>query len=60
MQKSGLPTGPNADGTPNLGLQAIYSQLKGADRENKENGTLAAQVRIPVPPYIFKIEGKSV
>lgn len=60
MQKSGLPTGPNADGTPNLGLQAIYAQLKGSDRENKENGTLAAQVRLPIPPYIFKVDGKSV
>jgi hypothetical protein len=58
MQQLGLPTGPLPDGSPNLGLQAIYSQMKGADTEQKENGKLELSVRTPFGT--FKGNGKSV
>jgi hypothetical protein len=58
MQQLGLPTGPLPDGSPNLGLQAIYSQMKGADTEQKENGKLELSVKTPFGT--FKGNGKSV
>jgi hypothetical protein len=58
LQKLGIPTGPLPDGTPNLGLQAMYSQLKGADLEQKENGKL--DVGLVTPFGTFKGVGKSV
>ena len=36
-QKIGLPTGPMPDGTPNLGLAALFSQLKANKKEEDEN-----------------------
>lgn len=45
MQKLGLPTGPNKDGTPNLALQAIFSQLTGQKKDQDQNG----KVEIHVP-----------
>jgi hypothetical protein len=44
MQKLGLPTGPNRDGSANLGLQAQFSQLKGAKKDQDENGKIEAYV----------------
>jgi hypothetical protein len=58
MQQLGLPTGPLPDGSPNLGLQAVYSQLKGADTEQKENGKL--ELTVTTPFGVFKGNGKSV
>jgi hypothetical protein len=58
LQKLGLPTGPLPDGSPNLGLQSMYSQLKGADLEQKENGKL--EVGLVTPFGTFKGVGKSV
>jgi hypothetical protein len=58
MQQLGLPTGPLPDGSPNLGLQAIYSQMKGADTEQKENGKL--ELTVTTPFGVFKGNGKSV
>ena len=58
MQQLGLPTGPVPDGSPNLGLQAIYSQMKGADTEQKENGKL--ELSVTTPFGVFKGNGKSV
>jgi hypothetical protein len=58
MQQLGLPTGPLPDGSPNLGLQAMYSQLKGADTEQKENGKL--ELSVVTPFGVFKGNGKSV
>lgn len=62
MQQLGLPTGPNLDGSPNLGLQQMYAQFKGADNENKVNGKVEATFTIDAPPLLqgFKITGKSV
>jgi len=45
MQKLGLPTGPNKDGSPNLGLQAMFSQLAGQKKDQDQNG----KVEIHVP-----------
>jgi len=60
LQKIGLPTGPNPDGTPNLALQEIYSVIKATDSENKENGFVNAAVKLP-PPYSFiTVAGKSL
>jgi hypothetical protein len=36
-QKIGLPTGPMPDGSPNLGLAAIFAQLTGNKKEEDEN-----------------------
>jgi len=38
MQKLGLPTGPNADGTPNLGLLQTYATISGMKKDQFENG----------------------
>ena len=45
MQKLGLPTGPNKDGSPNLALQAVFSQLVGQKKDQDQNG----KVEIHVP-----------
>jgi hypothetical protein len=58
LQKLGLPTGPLPDGSPNLGLQAIYSQLKGGDLEQKENGK--SEIIVKTPFGAFLGNGKSV
>jgi hypothetical protein len=36
-QKIGLPTGPMPDGSPNLGLASLFSQLKANKKEEDEN-----------------------
>lgn len=38
LQKSGIPTGDLPDGSPNLMLQAAFSQIKGQFKEMQENG----------------------
>ncbi len=58
MQRLGLPTGPNLDGTPNLGLQSMFAQMKAIDRENKENGKLEGMVITSTGPK--KLYGKPV
>jgi hypothetical protein len=62
MQGLGLPTGPNPDGSPNLGIQSMYALLKGADNEMKVNGKVQATFTIDAPPLLqgFKITGKVV
>lgn len=46
LQKLGLPTGPLPDGSPNLGLVAEYSSLKGQANELWAN----AKTEIIIPP----------
>lgn len=41
-QKLGLPTGPMPDGSANLGLVSVFGQLKGAKKEDDENGKVEA------------------
>lgn len=40
MQKLGIPTGPMPDGSPNLGMAAMFSGMKGQDSEEASNGKL--------------------
>ena len=60
MQKKGLPTGPNPDGTPNLALQEIFSVLQGQDLENKENGNVEGVLELPPPYGYVVVTGKSL
>jgi hypothetical protein len=39
FQKIGLPTGPMPDGSPNLMLQSIFSQIGGIETENTNRKT---------------------
>jgi len=39
FQKMGLPTGPMPDGSPNLMLQSIFSQIMGTESENTNRKT---------------------
>jgi hypothetical protein len=54
LQKAGLPTDTNADGSPNLMNLAMSSMIKGQNKEQAENGK--TEVYIPpltvfVPPF---------
>ena len=40
MEGIGLPTGAMPDGSPNLMLASMFSQMKGQDKESAENGKL--------------------
>jgi hypothetical protein len=60
LQRAGLPTGPNPDGSPNLALQEIYSIIKASDSENKENGFVTASVKLPPPFSFIQVAGKSL
>lgn len=60
LQRAGLPTGPNPDGTPNLALQEIYTTMKAADQESKENGYVIASVKLPPPFSFIQVAGKSL
>jgi hypothetical protein len=51
LQKSGLPTGPLPDGSPNLGLIAAASSLKGSSKESQENG----KIEFAIPPLAVGI-----
>jgi hypothetical protein len=58
MQKLGIPTGPNKDGSPNINLQQSFAILKGADREQKENGKVESAVDLPPPYGLITVTGK--
>ena len=44
MQKLGIPTGPMPDGSPNLGVLAMFSQIKGMNREEASNGKVVMAI----------------
>ena len=44
MQKSGIPTGDLPDGSPNLMLQSMFSQVKGQLKETQENGKVEVAI----------------
>ena len=48
LQSLGLPTGPLPDGSPNLGLIGMYSQLQGQAKELYQNAK--SEMFIPAPP----------
>lgn len=52
LQKIGVHTGPMQDGSPNLFVQSIFSQLIGQDREQAANGKVQVFIpSLPVTPY---------
>jgi hypothetical protein len=53
MQKLGIPTGPMPDGSPNLGLLAMFGQMKAMAKEDAENG----KVEVAVDPLSFTPAG---
>jgi hypothetical protein len=52
LQKNGIPTGPMPDGSPNLYLLAIKSQIEGIESERTKNGKTESlapqQVVLPI------------
>ena len=42
LQKAGIPTGPMPDGSPNLYLQSIVSQIKGTESERTKNAKMVS------------------
>jgi len=42
LQKAGIPTGPMPDGSPNLFLQSIVSQIKGTESERTKNSKMVS------------------
>jgi hypothetical protein len=44
LQRAGIPTGPMPDGSPNLYLQSIVSQIKGTEAERTKNGKTVSLV----------------
>ena len=53
LQQLGIPTGPMPDGSPNLGMLAMFGQMKAMAREQAENG----KVEIAVDPVSFTPAG---
>jgi hypothetical protein len=45
FQKLGLPTGQMPDGSPNLMLQSVFSGMKGAQKEEDENGKVQVFIK---------------
>ena len=42
LQRAGIPTGPMPDGSPNLYLQSIVSQIKGTESERTKNSKMVS------------------
>jgi hypothetical protein len=53
MQKLGIPTGPMPDGSPNLGVLAMFGQMKAMAKEDAEN----SKVEVAVDPLSFTPAG---
>jgi hypothetical protein len=53
MEKLGIPTGLMPDGSPNLTLLSMYSQMKSMANEEAENG----KVEIAIPPLTITPAG---
>lgn len=56
LQKIGIPTGALPDGSPNLGILSIFSQLKAVANETAENGKL----QVAIPPLTITPAGISL
>jgi len=54
LQKFGLPTGPSADGTPNLSLIAELARQKGQELSEAASGF----VQVAIPPDIILPSGR--
>lgn len=63
MQKSGIPTGPNPDGSPNMAVIFASSIVEGSERERDQNGKVevfAQPIQVIGGQYtnIVKLHGK--
>jgi hypothetical protein len=56
LQKLGIPTGALPDGSPNLGILSIFSQLKAVANENAESG----KIQVAIPPLTITPAGISL
>jgi hypothetical protein len=56
LQKIGVPTGPMPDGSPNLTVLSMFSQMKASSAEEAENG----KVQLAVPPLAITPAGLTV
>ena len=56
LEKLGIPTGPMPDGSPNLTVLSMYSQMKSSANEEAENG----KVQIAVPPLTITPAGVTI
>lgn len=56
LQKIGVPTGDMPDGSPNLSILSIFSQMKAQSNEQAENGKL----QVAIPPLTMTPAGLTV
>jgi hypothetical protein len=56
LQKIGIPTGDMPDGSPNLSIMAMFSQLKGMTSELAEN----SKVQVAIPPLTMTPAGVTI
>jgi len=56
LQKIGVPTGAMPDGSPNLHVLSIFSQLKAMANEDAENG----KVQVAIPPLAITPAGLTI
>jgi hypothetical protein len=56
LQRAGIPTGPMPDGSPNLFLQSIVSQIKGTESERTKNSKMVSMT----PPQVITPSGFTV
>jgi hypothetical protein len=56
LQKIGVPTGDMPDGSPNLSVLSMFSQLKGSMGEMAENG----KIQVAIPPLTITPAGLTI
>ena len=60
LQKIGIPTGPMPDGSPNLTVLSMFSQLKASANEENENGKVQIAIGpLTVTPTGFTLPAKA-
>lgn len=56
LQKIGVPTGPMPDGSPNLHVLSLFSQIKAMGNEDAENG----KIQVAIPPLAMTPAGLTI
>lgn len=56
LQKIGVPTGDMPDGSPNLSVLSLFSQMKAQSNEQAENG----KIQVAIPPLTMTPAGLTV
>ena len=60
LQKIGIPTGPMPDGSPNLTVLSMFSQLKASANEENENGKVQVGIGpLTITPSGFTLPAKA-